>query len=162
MKLYCDAQTVIAVHDDDQNIDPAVYGTDVEILVVADDYQFENLGPEPEQGEPDNRPLKRPDLVGDVLVASVKSECARRIYATASQATQTNIAAAVGVISGRTASDRSNDEKTILADAETAITWVAAMRANVAVLVADPNLDRTDDGNWPVTPHEVIALAALF
>ncbi len=100
--------------------------------------------------------------VGDQRIRDVKSEVARRIYAIASQAAQTNISAAVGVISGKTASARSNDEKTILADAETALGWVAAMRANVAVLVADPALDINDDANWPVTPPEVIALAAQF
>ena len=95
-------------------------------------------------------------------IIAIKAECGRRIYATASQAAQTNIATAVGVISGKTASARSDNEKTILSGAGIALAWVTAMRGNVAVLATDPNLDFTDDANWPVTPPEVVALAAQF
>lgn len=92
----------------------------------------------------------------------IKKECRRRIYAIASSETQMNMSTAAAVISGKTASNRSAAEKTILASAEKAIGWVAAMRANIATLAANPNADIKANASWPDCPAEVIALAAMF
>ncbi len=72
-------------------------------------------------------------------------ECRRRIYSLASAETQMNMATVVSVISGKTASARSDDEKAIYAGQEAVIAWVAAMRAKVPELAADPGSDITAD-----------------
>ncbi len=95
-------------------------------------------------------------------VGEIKAECRRRIYSAASAETQMNMAAAAAVVSGKTASARTDAEKTVLAGAEQALGWVNAMRANIATLAADPDLDITDNANWPDCPADVLALVELF
>lgn len=92
----------------------------------------------------------------------ISAECRRRIYSLASAETQMNMAAASAVISAKTASSRTDQEKAVLAGLEAAIGWVAAMRANVATLAADPGLDFTADANWPAAPAEAVAVADQF
>lgn len=92
----------------------------------------------------------------------VGTECRRRIYAVASAEAQINMAAAVGIISGKTAPARTDDEKAILTGAEVAIGWVAAMRAAVATLAADGDADFTADAAWPDVPPEVLATIKHF
>ncbi len=94
--------------------------------------------------------------------AVISAECRLRIYAVASQETQMNWAAKVAVISAKTAASRTNDEAAILAGLENAIGWVEAMRANIATLAADPEIDISDDANWPDIPADVAALVAQF
>jgi len=92
----------------------------------------------------------------------IKQAVRRRIYAVASVETQMNMSGVAAFISSKTAANRSQAEKDHLSAYEASLGWVGAMRVNVATLAADPNLDFTDDANWPVTPPEVIALAARF
>ncbi|MEX5515724.1 hypothetical protein [Pseudophaeobacter sp. 1A09344] len=108
-----------------------------------------------------------PQVVVDEALAlrrqkGISAECRRRIYDVASVEAQMNMAAAVGVISGKTASARSEDEKSILAGAEAAIGWVAAMRAAVATLAADADADFTADVAWPDVPPEALAMIQHF
>lgn len=93
---------------------------------------------------------------------SVSAECRRRIYGAASAESQMNMAAAVGVISSKTASARTDDEKAILAGAEAAIGWVAAMRSAVATLAVDADADFTADAAWPDVPPEALAMIQHF
>ena len=95
-------------------------------------------------------------------VGEIKAECRRRIYLAASAETQMNMAAASAVISGKTASARSETDKAVLAGAELALGWVAAMRSNIAVLAADSAIDPATDANWPECPAEVLALVEMF
>ncbi|MBB5515761.1 hypothetical protein FHS89_001781 [Rubricella aquisinus] len=97
-----------------------------------------------------------------IHAAQVSAECRRRIYAVASAETQMNMAAAAAVISAKTASQRSAAEADILTGLEVAIGWVAAMRANVVTLAADPALNITDDANWPSVPPAAVAVAEQF
>jgi hypothetical protein len=97
-----------------------------------------------------------------VRVDKIKQECRRRIYAVASAETQMNLAAASAVISGKTAANRTDPEKAVLAAAEAAIDWVAGMRINIASLAANPTSDFKDDANWPVVPDEVAAVMDQF
>lgn len=92
----------------------------------------------------------------------ISGECRRRIYALASAETQMNMAAASAVISAKTASTRTDQEKAVLAGLEAAIGWVGAMRANVATLAGDPSKDFTDDENWPDVPAAAAAIADQF
>lgn len=108
-----------------------------------------------------------PSDVVDVAIAGVRrrdisNECRRRIYAVAPAESQMNMAAAVGVISSKAASARTDDEKVILAGAEAAIGWVAAMRATVATLAADADADFTADAAWPDVPPEALAMTQHF
>ncbi len=102
------------------------------------------------------------EAIAKIRVSQIKQECRRRIYAIADAESQMNMAAASAVISGKTAANRTEAEKAVLANAELAIDWVAAMRANIATLAADANAVITDDANWPDCPPEVIALASQF
>ena len=100
--------------------------------------------------------------LANLRIAAIKAECRRRIYAVASPEAQMNMAAATAVISGKTASARSDSEKATLAGAEAAIGWVAAMRATIAALAADPATDVTADAAWPAIPPEALAMIANF
>lgn len=100
--------------------------------------------------------------VATLRAKEISAECRRRIYAVASQEAQMNMAAALGVISSKTASARTDDEKAILAGAEAAIGWVAAMRAAVATLAADADADFTADAAWPDVPPEALAMIQHF
>lgn len=97
-----------------------------------------------------------------VRAKSIGAECRRRIYAVASAEAQMNMAAAVGVISSKTASARTDEEKAILAGAEAAIGWVAAMRSAVATLEVDADADFTADSAWPDVPPEALAMIQHF
>lgn len=97
-----------------------------------------------------------------VRAGAISAECRRRIYAVASAESQMNMAAAVGVISSKAASARTDDEKAILAGAEAAIGWVAAMRAAVAALAAEGDADFTADAAWPDVPPEALAMIQHF
>ena len=100
--------------------------------------------------------------VAEKRKAAVSAECRRRIYGVAPVEAQMNMAAAVGVISGKAASARADEEKAILAGAEAAIGWVAAMRAAVATLAADTDADFTADAAWPDVPPEALAMIQHF
>lgn len=102
------------------------------------------------------------DYLAGIRISAIKSECARRIYATASQATQSNMNAAAAVIAGKPVSARSDAEKAVMAGLEASLQWVGAMRANVATLTADPSIDFSADASWPVCPAPVIALVNQF
>jgi len=100
--------------------------------------------------------------VADLRLDEIKQAVRSRIYAVASVETQMNMSGVAAFISSKTAANRSQAEKDHLSAYEASLNWVGAMRVNVATLAVDPNLDFTDDANWPVTPPEVIALAAQF
>lgn len=93
---------------------------------------------------------------------AIRAECARRIYSTASQATQSNMNAAATVIAGKPVSARSDAEKAVMAGLEAALQWVGAMRANVATLTTDPSTDYQADASWPTCPAPVVALVSQF
>jgi hypothetical protein len=107
-----------------------------------------------------------PAIIDAALAAQrrslIKAECRRRIYAAASAETQMNMAAATAVISAKTASNRSQAEQDTLAGVQDALAWVAAMRANVATLAADPQADFTADAAWPDIPATAAAVAQQF
>lgn len=95
-------------------------------------------------------------------IADIRTECRRRIYATASAETQMNMATAAAVISGKESSERTSEEQAILDGTRAAIEWVSAMRATVVVLAADGTADFHDDAGWPELPPEVAAVVAQF
>jgi len=92
----------------------------------------------------------------------IKAECRRRIYAEASAETQMNMATAGAFISSKTASARTEKEKTVLTGIETSLSWVAEMRANIAKLVSDSDLDIYDDVNWPECPQAALAVVEMY
>ena len=92
----------------------------------------------------------------------VKAECGRRIYAVASAQAQMNVATAAAVASAKTASSRSAEEAALIAGAAAGIGWVAAMRAAIAPLAADPGADFTDDAAWPDCPPEASDVYSRF
>lgn len=107
-----------------------------------------------------------PEVIDAAEVAAfakrIGAECRRRIYSVASAETQMNMAAASALISSKTASSRTDQEKAVLAGLEAAIGWVSAMRANVATLAADPSKDFTADEHWPEVPAAAAAVADQF
>ena len=99
---------------------------------------------------------------GGVRTSAAKAECRRRIYAAASAETQMNMATAAAVVSAKTASNRSAEESAMLAGLGHAIDWVAAMRARVVELAADPELDFLSDESWPDLPDGARDVVAMF
>lgn len=94
--------------------------------------------------------------------ALVNAECKTRIYAVASPETQMNMATAVGVISAKTASARSDVEKAILAGVAGSLEWVVAMKSAAATLIADQAADELDNAAWPPCPDPVLAVVDQF
>ncbi|WP_341204783.1 hypothetical protein [uncultured Sulfitobacter sp.] len=95
-------------------------------------------------------------------MSAIKAECRRRIYAAASAETQMNMATAAAVVSAKTASNRSAEESAMLTGLGQAIDWVAAMRARVAELAADADLDFRADESWPDLPDGARDFVAMF
>lgn len=100
--------------------------------------------------------------VADRRRVAIKIECARRIYAVASAATQQNMAAATALIAAKPASERSDADTLLLTAFAAALNWVQDMRAAVAQLAADPASDYVADAGWPACPPQVVALAEQF
>lgn len=93
---------------------------------------------------------------------AVKAECRRRIYAVASAETQLNMTSYVTAIGLKPAAARSDVEKAAAASFLLALEWVEAMRAAVAAIAADLDVDMTAQASWPACPAEVSALADRF
>ncbi|MBL4757562.1 MAG: hypothetical protein JKY32_07980 [Rhizobiales bacterium] len=100
--------------------------------------------------------------IADQRLNEIKQAVRQRIYAVASAETQMNMSGVAAFISSKTAANRDQSEKDHMSAYEASLNWVGSMRANVATLASDASLDLADDANWPVTPPEVIALAAQF
>ena len=100
--------------------------------------------------------------IASVRVDDIKAEASRRIFSVASANTQMNMTGAATRIAAINPSARTTAEAAEIADYNASLAWVAAMRANVLILAADPTIDYTDDANWPVAPPEVLALAARY
>lgn len=103
------------------------------------------------------RPLPSPD---DRRRAA-RAECARRIFARASQVTQTNIALHVGIIGAIAPSSRTSEQRADIAAARDCAEWVALMRARWPVIAAE-GIDPARDDVWPDPSTEAMALAARF
>lgn len=163
MRLYCKGDIVIATHPDDQSVDPAIYGADVSAITIPDDFVLvERIGAEPAPGQPDERPYRKPKLQGLDRMVAVKAECRRRIYAVASAEAQMNVSTAGIVYAAKAAADRSAEEGMVIAGAAAGIGWVAAMKAAIPALVANPNTDYTADESWPQCPPEAAAVYGQF
>ncbi len=95
-------------------------------------------------------------------VAAIKAECRRRIYGMASAETQMNINGVAATISAKPETARTVDDAGFLTAFEASVNWIAAMRAAVATIAADPEADTTADDNWPICPAIVAELAARY
>jgi hypothetical protein len=89
-----------------------------------------------------------------------KAECARRINAAASLATQLNLNAYVSVLNAK--ATLTTAEQADLAAFGQAVGWIAAMRAKWKQLYTAGDVDFRDDGKWPALPEAAAALAARF
>lgn len=85
-------------------------------------------------------------------IEAAKAECRRRILAVADETAQMNMASAASA--GLLMAEQ-------MAVWQSALGWVAAMRAAWAVLV-ESGADLSDDTNWPDLPPGVAELAAAF
>ena len=83
----------------------------------------------------------------------IKAECGRRIYAVASQAAQTNMAAA------RAAGVLTEEQNAAFLSG---LQWIAAMRGAAGKLVAASDATYKNDSHWPACPQAVIDLADAF
>ena len=94
--------------------------------------------------------------------SKVNDECKRRIYAVASPETQMNMASVSSVISGKNATNRTVQEKAIIAGVEASLGWVSAMRNAAATITADTAIDMLADDVWPACPDAVLAVVGQF
>jgi hypothetical protein len=90
-----------------------------------------------------------------------RAECARRIFARASAATQSNINLYLGTIAARSESRRTAQQAADLKAIFEGSAWIAEMRARCPEIAAKA-LDPTDDANWPEMSEAAAALAARF
>lgn len=97
-----------------------------------------------------------------VLRRSVGGECRRRIYVNASAETQMNMAAASSLISSKSESARTIEEKAVLVGLAAAIAWVGQMRAAVAVILTSGVDNFQADEHWPELPAEAAAVLGQF
>lgn len=88
-----------------------------------------------------------------VAASDIKMECGRRIYAVASQAAQTNMAAA------RAAGMLTPEQNDAF---EAGLLWIASMQATCRALALSLPDSYADDASWPPCPANVAALAAAF
>ncbi|HEY2210285.1 MAG TPA: hypothetical protein VGH62_01455 [Bradyrhizobium sp.] len=61
MKAYCRNGIVVATHDDEQNVDPTVYGDGVTVIRFDSLGELTRVGDPPPPGLPDTRPYAAPD-----------------------------------------------------------------------------------------------------
>lgn len=106
-------------------------------------------------------PLPPPPPPPEALRAAARAECARRILARASTATQHNLSLHAGVLALIPAASRTAAQKADAAALADAAQWVAEMRARWPE-IAEQGLDPADDANWPEPSAAAAALAARF
>lgn len=93
--------------------------------------------------------------------ADYRAECARRIEAAASDATQKNMAAYFALLGIKSASLSQAEADQVRAFAM-AINWINQMRQTWRAMAAANEPDPTNDEKWPVLPAEAVTLAASF
>ncbi|MEM8813414.1 MAG: hypothetical protein AAGF59_12410 [Pseudomonadota bacterium] len=86
------------------------------------------------------------------LAGAIKGECQRRIFVVVDEIAQINLAAtaAAGLL---------GEELPIY---QSGLSWIKAMRAACAALIASGDTTFADDRNWPDPPGDVIALAKAY
>lgn len=92
--------------------------------------------------------------------AEAKAECARRINAAASLATQLNLNAYLNVLNSK--AKLSTDEQADLAAFAQAVGWIGAMRNRWKSLHAAGDVNFRQDAKWPALPAAAEALAGRF
>ncbi|MGO4334948.1 hypothetical protein AB4037_08535 [Labrys sp. KB_33_2] len=93
---------------------------------------------------------------------AVRAECAWRIYAAASQATQANLNGYINLLNAKAlqGGTLTDAQKSDLITFAAAMDWINAMRGACAGLIG--NAAYRDDGNWPSLSPELAAFAARF
>ena len=86
-----------------------------------------------------------------IVAELVKTECAKRIYAVASDNAQKNMLASY--VAGNLTSE---DEAVF----KTGTNWIMSMQATCRNLIVSPDVAYRDDSKWPSVPDGVAALAA--
>lgn len=89
-----------------------------------------------------------------------RGECARRIIALASEATQRNLAAYMALLALKPS--LTTEEQADVAAFGQAMQWIGAMRATWRDLVENNDEDWRIDAKWPACPQAAIDLAARF
>lgn len=104
-------------------------------------------------------PTPTPPAIDDAMV---RAECARRIYAAASAATQSNMNGYMNLLNSKAIGGTAltAQEQADVALFGQAMAWIEAMRATVPTLIGDPAY--ADDSKWPVLSDDLKAFAARF
>lgn len=97
-----------------------------------------------------------------VVLAQVKAECKRRIFAAASAATQSNMNGYMSLLNAKALSGQTltTGEQADVGLFTRAMAWIEAMRGACAALVGDQ--DYKLDEKWPVLDADLAAFAARF
>lgn len=88
-----------------------------------------------------------------IVANAILGECARRIYAVASDNCQKNMLA--NMISG-------NITGTDVDTYKASVAWISSMQAAARTMAANADPNFAQDAKWPTCPPEVIALAAKY
>lgn len=104
-------------------------------------------------------PTPTPPAIDDAMV---RAECARRIYAAASAATQANLNGYMNLLNAKAISGQAltAEEQADVSLFAQAMAWISAMRGTVPGLIGDAAY--TDDSKWPVLSDDLKAFAARF
>ena len=92
----------------------------------------------------------------------VSAECRRRIVEVADETAQANMTAHASRLARKTAAQRDAEDEAFLVAYDAGLDWIAAMRAVVPALVADPDADFRADGAWPDLPDGVADVVDQF
>jgi hypothetical protein len=98
---------------------------------------------------------------GPATDEEARAECARRILAYASEASQRNLNANFALLATKTGT-RAIAETADLAAFDQWVVWVSAMRTKWPQLVASGDPDWFQDAKWPACPQPAIDLAKRF
>lgn len=107
-------------------------------------------------------PPPPPAIDRDSLLAGLKAEASRHIFATISATAQSNLLLAVGLASAKAASARTAEERDLLAVADEGRAWIDAVRARVQSLAAANGETPDGEERWPEPSEAVRGLAAKF
>jgi len=94
--------------------------------------------------------------------AAVRYECKRRIYAEASEATQSNMNGYINLLNCKALAGLtlSTQEQADIALFAQAMLWISNMRGAIPGLIG--KADYTDDAKWPALSDDLKAFAAKF
>ncbi|UQS95096.1 tail fiber assembly protein [Pseudanabaena phage Pam3] len=107
-------------------------------------------------------PAPPPERDPASILAGLKAEASRHIFATISATAQSNLLLAVGLASAKAPSARTPEERDLLNVADEGRAWIDAVRARVHALAEHDGVTPKGEDRWPAPSEAVLEMAAKF